>query len=171
MLSSAIQSCPTLCDSMDCSLSGSSVRGISQARVLGWAAISAGLVSLKHVFFFNGLFLFYFATPRSVWDLSASTRDWNCAVLITELPGKSLKCALFQEVGSSVFFFFFFCRYHWNPKALKIKRKTNSLLRDMLYMGKAESVIIEYVVFLEFSNLIFDLPPSSTHMILNRKGN
>ena len=57
----------------------------------------------------------------------------------------------------------FICRYHWNPKALKIKRKTNSLLRDMLYMGKAESVIIEYVVFLEFSNLIFDLPPSSTH--------
>lgn len=56
----------------------------------------------------------------------------------------------------------FICRYHWNPKALKIKPKTNSpLLRDMLYVGKAENVIIEYVVFLEFSNLIFDLPPSS----------
>ena len=38
-------------------------------------------------------------------------------------------------------------------------------------MGKAENVIIEYVVFLEFSNLIFDQPPSSTHRILNRKGN
>ena len=41
----------------------------------------------------------------------------------------------------------------------------------MLYVGKAENVTIEYVVFLEFSNLIFDLPPSSTHRILNRKGN
>ena len=30
------QSCPTLCDPMDCSLSGSSVHGIFQARVLEW---------------------------------------------------------------------------------------------------------------------------------------
>ena len=34
------QSCPTLCDPMDCSLSGSSVDGIFQARVLEWVAIS-----------------------------------------------------------------------------------------------------------------------------------
>ena len=31
-----IQSCPTLSDPMDCSLSGSSVHGIFQARVLEW---------------------------------------------------------------------------------------------------------------------------------------
>ena len=35
-----IQSCPTLCDPMDCSLSGSSVHGIFQARVLECIAIS-----------------------------------------------------------------------------------------------------------------------------------
>ena len=34
------QSCPTLWDSMDCSLLGSSIHGILQARVLEWAAIS-----------------------------------------------------------------------------------------------------------------------------------
>ena len=34
------QSCPTLCDSMDCSLPGSSVHGIFQAIVLEWIAIS-----------------------------------------------------------------------------------------------------------------------------------
>ena len=33
------QSCPTLCDSMDCSLPGSSVHGISHARILDWGAI------------------------------------------------------------------------------------------------------------------------------------
>ena len=38
--SEVAQSCPTLCHSMDCSLSGSSVRGIFQARVLEWIAIS-----------------------------------------------------------------------------------------------------------------------------------
>ena len=35
-----IQSCPTLCDPMDCSPPGSSVHGISQARILEWVAIS-----------------------------------------------------------------------------------------------------------------------------------
>ena len=33
------QSCLTLCDLMDCSLPGSSVHRISQARVLEWVAI------------------------------------------------------------------------------------------------------------------------------------
>ncbi|KAI4576306.1 hypothetical protein MJT46_002141 [Ovis ammon polii x Ovis aries] len=34
------QSCPTLCDSIDRSLPGSSVPGILQARTLEWVAIS-----------------------------------------------------------------------------------------------------------------------------------
>ena len=34
------QSCPTLCDPMDCSLLASSVHGISQARILEWVAVS-----------------------------------------------------------------------------------------------------------------------------------
>ena len=38
--SEVTQSCPTLCDPIDHSLSGSSVHGISQARVLQWIAIS-----------------------------------------------------------------------------------------------------------------------------------
>ena len=33
------QSCPTLCDPMDCSLPGSSIHGIFQERVLEWVAI------------------------------------------------------------------------------------------------------------------------------------
>ena len=35
-----IQSCPTLSDPMDCSLPGSSIHGIFQARVLEWGAIA-----------------------------------------------------------------------------------------------------------------------------------
>ena len=34
------QSCPTLCDSVDYSLPGSSIYGIFQARLLVWVAIS-----------------------------------------------------------------------------------------------------------------------------------
>ena len=38
--SEVTQPCPTLCDPTDCSLPGSSVRGIVQARILEWIAIS-----------------------------------------------------------------------------------------------------------------------------------
>ena len=38
--SEVAQSCPTLHDPMDCSLPGSSVHGIFQARVLEWGAIA-----------------------------------------------------------------------------------------------------------------------------------
>ena len=43
--SEVTQSCPTLCNPMDCSLPGSSVHGIFQARVLEWVAISFSRVS------------------------------------------------------------------------------------------------------------------------------
>ena len=45
--SEVAQSCPTLSDPMDCSLPGSSVHGIFQARVLEWGAIAFSL-SLSH---------------------------------------------------------------------------------------------------------------------------
>ena len=38
--SEVAQSCPTLCDPMDCRLPGSSIHGIFQARVLEWGAIA-----------------------------------------------------------------------------------------------------------------------------------
>ena len=38
--SEVAQSCPTPSDPMDCSLPGSSIRGIFQARVLEWGAIA-----------------------------------------------------------------------------------------------------------------------------------
>ena len=41
--SEVAQSCPTLSDPMDCSLPGSSVHGIFQARVLEWGAIAFGV--------------------------------------------------------------------------------------------------------------------------------
>ena len=37
----SLQSCPTLCDPMDCSLPGSSIHVIFQGRVLEWGAIAS----------------------------------------------------------------------------------------------------------------------------------
>ena len=50
-VSKVTQSCPTLCGPMDCSLPGSSVHGIFQARVLEWVAISfsRGIFSTRGV--------------------------------------------------------------------------------------------------------------------------
>ena len=41
------ESCPTLCDPMDCSPPGSSVHGVSQARILVWVAISFSVGSSR----------------------------------------------------------------------------------------------------------------------------
>ena len=56
------QSCPTLCDPMDCNLPGSSVLGIVQARVLEWAAI-AFFRGLPHLL---ALYLFGFSQPSRI---------------------------------------------------------------------------------------------------------
>ena len=48
--SEVAQSCPTLCDPMDCSLPGSSVRGIFQVRVLEWGATAFSYITmLPHI--------------------------------------------------------------------------------------------------------------------------
>ena len=47
--SEVTQSCPTLSDPMDCSLPGSSIHGIFQARVLEWGAIAFSKTTLGKV--------------------------------------------------------------------------------------------------------------------------
>ena len=45
--SEVTQSCPTLSDPMDCSLPGSTIHGIFQARVLEWAAIAFSNIGVQ----------------------------------------------------------------------------------------------------------------------------
>jgi hypothetical protein len=45
--SEVAQSCPTLSDPMDCSLPGSSIRGIFKARILEWGAIAFSALFLE----------------------------------------------------------------------------------------------------------------------------
>ena len=57
--SEVAQSCPTLCDPMDCSLPDSSIHGILQARVLEWGAIalSAFMVKTLQKMYIEGTYL------------------------------------------------------------------------------------------------------------------
>ena len=49
--SEVAQSCPTLNDPMDCSLPGSSIHGIFQARVLEWGAIAFSVPIITYLIF------------------------------------------------------------------------------------------------------------------------
>ena len=66
------QSCPTLRDPMDCSLPGSSVHGIFQARVLEWGA-----------FAFSGAFLYYILFPITPIKLAHFTSSLKLHTWLT----------------------------------------------------------------------------------------
>ena len=72
------QSCPTLCDPMDCSLPGPSVQGIFQAKILEWVSISSSRGSSQ---------------PRD-WTLVSCISCivrwilYNCAILEIPLPSQ-----------------------------------------------------------------------------------
>ena len=64
---------PTLSDPMDCSLPGSSVHGIFQARVLGWGAIAFPIKLVKMVNFM--LCIFYKELESLPYSYLENPRD------------------------------------------------------------------------------------------------
>ena len=56
-----LQSCPALCDPMDCSLPGSSVHGILQAGILEWVTVPYSRGSCLR----NGVSTLVKETPKS----------------------------------------------------------------------------------------------------------
>ena len=69
------QSCPTLCDPKDYSLSDSSVHGILQARALEWAAVSLPTVKKTIVF-----------SIELLWSFHQESMDHKCKGLFLDLP-------------------------------------------------------------------------------------
>ena len=71
------QSCPTLSDPMDCSLPGSSIHGIFQARVLEWGAIAfSALCFCRYLNFLEWL------TMRNAWVWPIL---WLCSVILRQI--------------------------------------------------------------------------------------
>ena len=91
----AVQSCPTLCDPVDCSPPSSSVHGILQARILEWVIIPFSRASswprdLTPVFCIAGRFFTIWATR---WDRQTSQLRWAfCFKLLSKV------CMLLAEV-------------------------------------------------------------------------
>ena len=67
------QSCLTLSDPMDCSLPGSPVHGIFQARVLEWVAIAFSMTNLDSIFKSRDITL-----PTKVHLVKAIVFQWSC---------------------------------------------------------------------------------------------
>ena len=88
--SEVAQSCPTLSDPMDCSLPGSSVHGIFQARVLEWGAIafstpSPGISNMSKVL--NPIYEPVAPHSSLIWTLPSKPHS-------SELPARCLHLAV-----------------------------------------------------------------------------
>ena len=74
------QSCPTLCDPIDCILPGSSIRGILQARILEWGchALLQGifLIQVSNLCLTSPALAGRFFTTSTTWEAQWS-RDLN----------------------------------------------------------------------------------------------
>ena len=88
--SEVAQLCPTLSEPMDCSLPGSSIHGIFQARVLEWGAIAFSDVMFKrflkprHLFLFQFYFFFFFCMSFFFFNfilfLNFTILYWFCQI-------------------------------------------------------------------------------------------
>ena len=67
--SEVTQSCPTLSDPIDCSLPGSSIHGIFQARVLEWGAVAFSVEVSKVELLLFFLFFFFVLLFLIGWKL------------------------------------------------------------------------------------------------------
>ena len=114
------QSCPILCNPMDCNPSGSSVHGILQARILEWVAMPSFRGSSQprdwiQVSLIAGRFLSIWATREAHFYSAAAKSLQSCPTLCNpmdyRLPGSSvhgilqariLECvAMYSSRGSS----------------------------------------------------------------------
>ena len=80
-----LQSCPTLCDLMNCSPPGSSIHGIFQARILEWVTITSSDMDMKAIDAFE-LWCW-----RRLLRVTWTARRSNQSILKEISPGISLK--------------------------------------------------------------------------------
>ena len=121
--SEVAQSCPTLSDPMDCSLPGSSIRGIFQARVLEWGAIAFSDVchrrstnwqisnrncNMQRTVWLSERHSYYLTKELTHWPLKSLGKHRNFS--FTSRVKKSLKrCKIVTNI-----IFFLFKKNFWN---------------------------------------------------------
>ena len=74
----SLQSCPTLCDPMDCSPPGSSVHGIFQGRILEWVSMPSSRYSCL------GIKPASLSSPALAGEFCTTSATWEALALIIE---------------------------------------------------------------------------------------
>ena len=110
--SEVAQSCPTLRGPMDCSLPGSSIHGIFQARVLEWGAIAFSMnkasggdeipVELFQILKDDAVKVLHLICQH-IWKTQQWPQDWKRSVFIP-IPnkGNAKECSNFLKTESSL---------------------------------------------------------------------
>ena len=94
------QSCPTLRDLMDCSLPGSSVHGIFQARVLEWGAIAFSNKDILGVSFLIHLHLRRYRLTSPAPCLFLSSEGHSFLLFVKSMPVPRASAATFPWMES-----------------------------------------------------------------------
>ena len=81
-----LQSCPTLCDHMDCSLPGSSVPGFSRQEYWNGLPLPSLRIALKHVYYHM-----WNRSPVQVWCMRQGAQSW--------CTGMTLRNGMRREMG------------------------------------------------------------------------
>ena len=107
--SEVAQSCPTLSDLMDCSLPGSSVHGIFQARVLEWVTIAFSndkprqhIKVQRHYFADKGPSSqsYGFSSSHECWTIKKTSKNWCFWTVVLEKTLESpLDCKVVKPVN------------------------------------------------------------------------
>ena len=113
--SEVTQSCLTLCDPMDCSLPGSSVHGIFQARVLEWVAIAFSIAQFNPYQNSSGSFS---GTRTNNWY----RKRCSASLIIGEMPMRTTM------------------RYHFTPARVSVIKK----IRENMYGEDGEKSLAHY---------------------------
>ena len=127
-----VQSCLTLCNSMDCGLPGSSVHGIFQARILEWVAISSSRGSSQprewtHVscVFCPGRWILYHCTTWEVRSIYLSIK-----LVILDLMGKFSK-----------FYLCLYSLFKWGGYFIRLREFPWFLINVLFYLITAISLV------------------------------
>ena len=118
--SEVAQSCPTLNDPMDCTLLGSSLHGIFQARVLEWGAIAFSISVPRFILFgffspsptFHNLFHNIPKSPlggssvfQTTSSILAKIDHYHCKIHICFKPQRSMPLCTYSHKEKSTEYF------------------------------------------------------------------
>ena len=101
--SEVAQSCPTLCDPMDCSLPGSSIHGIFQARVLEW-----GPIAFSNLTYYSTSIIIFFTlnviVVLFIWNSIIIPNEYLTFLSLSSLRNQSLTLLIWNTDSASFLF-------------------------------------------------------------------